>query len=283
MNKKYQVFISSTYVDLIEERKKAIESLLFADCIPAGMESFVASDKEQFEVIKRVIDLCDYYVLIIGGRYGTINEETHLSYTEMEYDYAVSKNIPVLVFCIDNVDKLEATKIEKTTIGKNRLNLFREKALKNRLSSFWSNADDLGAKIICSVMKATKEIQRPGWIRGDEILENEKKEIIKKFTESMLKCVLMINRSATFIEEKDKVCVNLKKVIDSNIFEEYVLNNDVLVSVFIESKFMSSVDVKVEMKLVKQFYDIITDLDSTEAKYIIKNICTKLSSKVTCF
>jgi len=95
MEKKYQVFISSTYTDLIEERKEVQKILLMADCIPAGMEAFVATNDEQFEVIKKVIDLCDYYVLIIGGRYGSINSQTGLSYTEMEYDYAVSKEIPV--------------------------------------------------------------------------------------------------------------------------------------------------------------------------------------------
>jgi hypothetical protein len=67
-----------------------------ADCIPSGMEAFVAADIEQFEVIKKVIDLCDYYILIIGKRYGSINIKTQLSYTEMEYNYAIEKGIPVL-------------------------------------------------------------------------------------------------------------------------------------------------------------------------------------------
>lgn len=77
-NKKYQVFISSTYSDLIEERRKILDILLAADCIPAGMEAFVATDAEQFEVIKKVIDLCDYYVLIIGKRYGSISPDTSI-------------------------------------------------------------------------------------------------------------------------------------------------------------------------------------------------------------
>ena len=54
MKKRYQVFISSTYTDLIEERKKIQEILLMADCIPAGMEAFCAADEEQFEYIKKV-------------------------------------------------------------------------------------------------------------------------------------------------------------------------------------------------------------------------------------
>jgi len=52
-DKKYQVFISSTYSDLIDERRKVLDILLMADCIPAGMEAFVATDIEQFEVIKK--------------------------------------------------------------------------------------------------------------------------------------------------------------------------------------------------------------------------------------
>ncbi len=51
------------------------------DCIPAGMELFPAIDEGQWEFIKKVIDDCDYYLLIIGGRYGSVAEDG-LSYTE---------------------------------------------------------------------------------------------------------------------------------------------------------------------------------------------------------
>ncbi len=111
MEKKYQVFISSTYEDLKEERKRIIDVLLQSNCIPAGMELFSATDGTQMETIKSVIDLCDYYILILGERYGSISEETGKSYTEMEYDYALSKGIPVLVFAkkidVNNIESNE--------------------------------------------------------------------------------------------------------------------------------------------------------------------------------
>lgn len=88
MDKKYQVFISSTYTDLIKERKEVTKALLEMDCIPSGMEMFQASDDSQWELIKRVISSCDYYIVIIAGRYGTIHPETKKSYTQMEYEYA---------------------------------------------------------------------------------------------------------------------------------------------------------------------------------------------------
>ena len=70
MKKMYQVFVSSTYEDLIDERIKVLNALLSFSCIPAGMELFSAGCDEQFEYIKRVIDRVDYYVLIVAGRYG---------------------------------------------------------------------------------------------------------------------------------------------------------------------------------------------------------------------
>lgn len=177
--KKYQVFISSTYTDLIEERKKVQEILLMADCIPAGMEAFVATTEEQFNIIKKVIDFCDYYVLILGKRYGSINLETGLSYTEMEYEYAVSKGIPVLVFALDDTVVVSADKEEKDAESKRRLAVFKEKAMKNRLASIWKDGGDLSGKVAIAIMKAKEEIARPGWIRGDSYPTESLERIVK--------------------------------------------------------------------------------------------------------
>jgi hypothetical protein len=56
VDKRYQVFISSTYADLKGERRAVIETVIQSDCIPAGMELFPAADEEQLTFIKRVID-----------------------------------------------------------------------------------------------------------------------------------------------------------------------------------------------------------------------------------
>lgn len=182
MEKKYQVFISSTYADLIEERRRVLDVLLMADCIPAGMEAFVATDMEQFEVIKKVIDLCDYYILIIGRRYGSMNESKKLSYTEMEYDYAISKGIPVLVFALDETVNLSPDKVDTDIHKLTKLDDFRKKDMRNRLASIWRSSDDLVGKLAISIMKAKTEISRPGWQRAtyDEISLRKKSWIYKR-------------------------------------------------------------------------------------------------------
>ncbi len=183
-NKKHQVFISSTYTDLVEERKKVLDVLLMADCIPAGMEAFIATDVEQFQVIKKVIDLCDYYVLILGMRYGSINPDTGLSYTEMEYEYAKEKGIPTLVFAIDEGVDLDESKRETNREKSKKLKAFRNKVLSNRMACIWKSCEDLVGKVAVSIMRAKTEIFRPGWQRGTEYDEASLRKQIMDLTES---------------------------------------------------------------------------------------------------
>ena len=176
-NTKYQVFISSTYSDLLKERKQVLDILLMADCIPAGMENFVATDDEQFSVIKKVIDLCDYYILILGKRYGSVNEATGISYTEMEYNYAIDKGIPVLVFVLDDSVEVDDDKMESDDIKKGKLAEFKSKAMRNRLASVWKDQSDLMGKVAIAIMQAKNEIKRPGWHRGND---EEKERMLKQ-------------------------------------------------------------------------------------------------------
>src|SRR5947208_16085775 len=99
IRKRLQVFVSSTFTDLIKERQAAVEAILTAGHIPAGMELFTAGDESQMEVIKQWIDESDY-LLILGGRYGSIEPKTTKSYTQLEYEYALSKGKPVFACVI---------------------------------------------------------------------------------------------------------------------------------------------------------------------------------------
>ena len=92
--KKLQVFVSSTYTDLREERQAAVEAILSAGHIPAGMELFAANDQSQWAVIKRWIDESDAFLLILGGRYGSLEPESGKSYIHLEYEYALDKGKP---------------------------------------------------------------------------------------------------------------------------------------------------------------------------------------------
>lgn len=176
VDKRYQIFVSSTYEDLKEERKVVIESILQMKHIPAGMELFMASNDEQFEYIKDIIDNCDYYVLIIAGRYGSINPKTGISYTEQEYNYAVEKNIPILVF-LQNDENIPDDKKDN---NQDKLKEFREEVSQNRLCKFWNNVNELQAFAIISLNEQFSRNPQSGWVRGNGL---DNPELLKQINE----------------------------------------------------------------------------------------------------
>ncbi len=162
MEKRYQIFISSTYADLIDERKEIMEAILSLNCFPAGMEMFPATNMEQFEYIKKVIDMSDYYVLVIAGRYGSLSKDG-ISYTEKEYNYAKRKHVPILAFIFEDIKKLPLSKVDNNL---EKLEKFRNKVKKNRVVKFWSNASELKYMIYDSLSSEFQLNPREGWIKN---------------------------------------------------------------------------------------------------------------------
>ncbi len=140
MKKKYSVFISSTFIDLEDERETIRKLVIDMGYIPLGMESFPATNEEQFGYIQKVIDDCDYYILVIGGRYGSLTADG-ISFTEKEYDYAILKNKVVLAFVHESPDSFIAKVIDKEPALREKLDAFRCKATQGRIVKFWSNKE----------------------------------------------------------------------------------------------------------------------------------------------
>ena len=167
--KKYQVFVSSTYEDLKKERGVVMQVLLEIDCIPSGMELFPAADEDQWSLIKGVIDDCDYYIVIIAGRYGSLDSEG-FGYTEKEYRYAVKSGKPIIAFLHKNPGEISNDNSEQTDSGKKKLEEFR-KLVKKRMCKTWSNPDELGSVVSRSLIQLRKKHPGVGWVRGDQVLQ----------------------------------------------------------------------------------------------------------------
>ncbi|SDY24687.1 DUF4062 domain-containing protein [Nitrosomonas sp. Nm58] len=168
MEKRYQIFISSTFVDLIDERQATLKAILEIDHMPAGMELFPATDDTAWQLIRDVIDNSDYYILIIGGRYGSL-DEVGIGYTEKEYDYALETKKPVIPLLHENPDNLPRDKTETDGVVWEKLKKFRTKIEKNHTCVYWKSADDLKAKVIVGLTTAFKRHPTVGWVRADKV------------------------------------------------------------------------------------------------------------------
>jgi hypothetical protein len=183
---RYQVFLSSTYEDLRLERQQATLTILEMGHLAAGMELFPASDLSQWELIKKVIDESDYYVILIGARYGSVNSETNLSYTEMEYDYAVSIGILVLGF-VRRDPKAVAVKFTDMDAAKQKeLDRFRQKVL-SKTCRHYETETELGMLVMKSLMTATRITPRVGWIRADKARNEDDVAREKALTDALNK------------------------------------------------------------------------------------------------
>lgn len=172
MSVRYQVFVSSTFRDLEAERREVIQALLELDCIPAAMEMFPASNADQWTLIKGVIDNSDYFIVIVGGRYGSV-DENGVSYTEKEYDYALEIGKPILGFVHEDIEDLKKRNIEPTEAGLAKLASFRAK-VEMKMCKKWSTPQELGGAVSRSLIQLMRSEPGVGYVRGSEALTKER-------------------------------------------------------------------------------------------------------------
>jgi hypothetical protein len=213
MEKKYQVFVSSTFEDLKDERNDIIRSVLEIGHIPVGMEMFSAADEEQWKIIARTIDAADYYVVILAHRYGS--ESKGVSYTEKEFDYATAAGIPVLGFIIDEAASWPSTKTDTDAKKRKKLCTFKTK-VKGKMVQFWSSREDLRAKFAVALMKSILTNPRTGWVRADEVAgPSVTKELTRLSSENAaLRAEVQASKQAA--AEKEDIARATMKILDMN-------------------------------------------------------------------
>ncbi|RKR66334.1 uncharacterized protein DUF4062 [Acidovorax sp. 94] len=187
MKRKLQVFISSTYSDLQEERQAAVSAILKAGHIPAGMELFTSGDQSQMTIIKNWIDESDVYMLILGGRYGSVEKTSGISYTELEYDYAHEQGKPAFAVVITEQALEQKIRSKGTVFGEKEnpkeLALFRQKVLTN-MSSFFDDYKDIKLCVHESLADFSSKRELKGWVSADEVVDTLPLfEEIKKLSE----------------------------------------------------------------------------------------------------
>lgn len=102
MKRKYQVFISSTFSGLKDERHQAMLGILAAGHLPLALEYHGVEAFPRIGVIKEAIAECQFYVLILGHRYGSVGEGQptgeEKSYVELELNFAQENHLRILAF-----------------------------------------------------------------------------------------------------------------------------------------------------------------------------------------
>lgn len=241
--KKLQVFVSSTYLDLKNERQKAVEGILRAGHIPAGMELFIPANKTQWDIIEKWIKESDVLMLILGGKYGSIEIESGKSYTQLEYEFALANNIPVFAVVLNDqylankkskdIDlKVYEHEVESPNMEKYKS--FKEIVTSN-LVSFVQDINQISNEVTLALQEFMKndktEYQFKGWIRGDVVKENisnvEKPQNNKLFEmdETLLNGVINTLEQEKFIDTIEYIATYCSYKLEStNKIYNFVYN-----------------------------------------------------------
>jgi len=172
--KKLQVSISSTYSDLLEERQACVETILQAGHIPAGMELFAAGSETQLDTIKRWIDASDVYMLLLSGRYGSLDPKTKLAYTEVEYRYALEKKKPVFaVVMSDGFLDTKIAQVGRSVFEQDNVDKYRKfkKLVLSKIVKFFYSLDGIKLAIFQSMIEIDSRYNLEGWVRGSEVVD----------------------------------------------------------------------------------------------------------------
>ena len=215
----YKVFVSSTFKDLEEERLKVMTTIVSSGHLPIGMEQFPAAPIEAWDYIKLLIDNSDYYLLLLAGKYGTIHPGTGKSYTQMEYEYAVEKEVPIIFLTYYDIDSLPMAKCEADPDIREKLESFRKQA-SGKLRKTWKNIDDLAHQVQTSLERTIELCPRVGWVRADAVTKSKSERLDINLDET----ISISSAVNPFSEEQsDSKQISLKEFIISvgAVLKEY--------------------------------------------------------------
>lgn len=141
--------ISSTIRDLSDHRDKVKDACLRQFVLPSMMEHWPSLDADGIAASLKKVDEADIYIGVVAHRYGYIPKGHKVSVTEMEYVRAVERDIPRLIFLMDEEHPLKISQIEIEATDK--LRAFKERLKKERVISFFKSPDQLTAEVVHSL------------------------------------------------------------------------------------------------------------------------------------
>jgi tetratricopeptide (TPR) repeat protein len=147
--------ISSTARDLPDHRQGVLDACLREGMFPLMMEHLPALDADAINASLDMVDKADIYLGIFAHRYGYVPKGYDISITEMEYNRAVKRGIPCLIFIMHSDHALKAADVE-TGEGAAKVEALKKRAGAERVVNFFKSSDDLRALVINSLSQYHK-------------------------------------------------------------------------------------------------------------------------------
>jgi hypothetical protein len=168
IDRKFVVFVSSTFLDLQSHRTKVIEIITRLNHLPIAMEYFPAQDRTT-EFIEKQIEAADILLLIVGGNIGSPMSPTDpMTFTQYEYQFALKHQKEIIIILQDATEF--RTHQHAQGVAEFRDRLMHAGGIAGYF--FEHQPDHTGTIAMHALMNAVTQMERRrqpgGWVRANE-------------------------------------------------------------------------------------------------------------------
>jgi hypothetical protein len=152
-----KIFISSTFDDLAEYRNAVRDAVLRAGAMPVLIEDQPASGRTVEEKLRELLDASDAVLFLVGHRYGTVDSKTGKSWVEWEYEAAMRRGKPSLVFLAAEDAPWPPSFIDP---DRRKIEKFRKAIASAQAVRFFSGPDDLRLSVTDALSRFVTAFER---------------------------------------------------------------------------------------------------------------------------
>lgn len=154
------VFISSTVQDLAEHRQSVADACHRLAFVPIMLEGLAGTSENEVSAALRYVDQADVYVGIFAHRYGYVPHGQELSLSELEYNRAVERGIPRLLFLMHEDHPVRPRDVE-TGPGAERLARLKERMARDQVVGYFRSPEDLRNLVMQSLVEVRDRLPKP--------------------------------------------------------------------------------------------------------------------------
>lgn len=155
------VFISSsTMRGLTEYRAAAVHACETADMTPMSIDSLVSQPIDSIGQSRDWVDRADVYVAILGHRYGFVPAGSEISVAEIEFNRAMERRIPTLIFMLDEEIPAPPGDVETDTEAAEKLKKFKERVGNAAIVRVVDSPEDLRLRAARALTMLRPEIDK---------------------------------------------------------------------------------------------------------------------------
>lgn len=144
--------------DLPEHRRAVLDACIRMAVLPTTMEDFSPDDSEARAQCLSMIDQADLYIGVFGFRYGHVPPGETRSLPELEYDRAVERGIPRLIFLMAQSHTVRIGDVD-TGESAVKLQQFKERVTQNHVVYAFTSPGDLQARVIQALASLLQELE----------------------------------------------------------------------------------------------------------------------------